>query len=60
MLVLVVCELGGGGIASATTYYVSASTGSDSNSGTSSGTPWQTVAQVNGQVFQPGDSILFR
>ncbi|MGD0908660.1 MAG: hypothetical protein ABSA96_13840, partial [Candidatus Acidiferrales bacterium] len=44
--------------ASATTYYVAAA-GSDSNSGTSSGTPWQTIAKVNGSTFSPGDSILF-
>ena len=46
--------------ASATTYYVSSSTGSDSNSGTSSAAAWQTVAKVNGQTFLPGDQILFR
>src|SRR5580658_8859044 len=42
-------------LASATTYYVSSSTGNDSNSGTSSSTAWQTIAHVNGQSFQPGD-----
>lgn len=46
--------------ASATSYYVSSSAGSDSNSGTSSAAPWQTVGHVNGQAFQPGDQILFR
>ena len=46
--------------AGATTYYVSASAGSDSNAGTSSGVAWQTVAKVNAQAFLPGDSILFR
>ena len=46
--------------ASATTYYVSSSTGSDSNSGTSSFAPWQTIGHVNGQTFNPGDSILFK
>ncbi len=44
--------------ARATIYYVAAA-GSDSNSGTSSGTPWQTIAKVNGSTFSPGDSILF-
>ncbi len=44
--------------ARATTYYVAAA-GSDSNSGTSSGAPWQTIAKVNGATFSPGDSILF-
>ncbi len=46
--------------ASATTYYVSSSTGNDANNGTSSSTAWQTIAHVNGQSFQPGDSILFK
>ena len=47
-------------MASATTYYVSSSAGSDANSGTSSGAAWQTVAKVNGQTFLAGDSILFK
>jgi hypothetical protein len=46
--------------AEATTYYVSSSTGSDTNMGTSASTPWQTIAHVNGQTFLPGDSILFK
>jgi len=46
--------------ASATTYYVSSSEGSDSNAGTSLGAAWQTMGKVNAQVFLPGDSILFR
>jgi hypothetical protein len=44
----------------ATTYYVSSSAGSDANAGTSSSAPWQTIGHVNGQIFQPGDSILFK
>jgi hypothetical protein len=44
----------------ATTYYVSSSTGSDANNGTATSTPWQTIAHVNAQTFQPGDSILFK
>jgi hypothetical protein len=47
-------------VASATTYYVSSSAGSDANNATSVTTPWQTIAHVNGQTFLPGDSILFR
>ncbi len=47
-------------IASATTYYVSSSTGNDANSGTSASAPWATIAHVNGQTFLSGDSILFR
>ncbi|MGA8761672.1 MAG: hypothetical protein WB562_02190, partial [Candidatus Sulfotelmatobacter sp.] len=48
-----------GAKAGATTYYVSSSTGNDANSGNSASTPWQTVAHVNAQTFQPGDAILF-
>jgi hypothetical protein len=39
-------------------YYI-ATTGSDSNNGTSTGTPWQTIAHVNAQTFSPGDTIHF-
>jgi len=46
--------------ASATTYYVSSSTGNDGNNGTSSSTAWQTITHVNAQSFNPGDSILFK
>jgi len=45
-------------VAGAATYYVSNS-GSDSNNGTSTSTPWQTCAKVNTFVFQPGDQVLF-
>ncbi len=47
------------GVASATTYYVSSSSGNDANGGTVSA-PWQTIAHVNGHTFLPGDSILFK
>jgi len=46
--------------AGATTYYVSFSVGNDTNNGTSTATPWQTIAHVNGQTFLPGDAILFK
>jgi hypothetical protein len=39
-------------------YFVSNS-GSDSNNGTTPNSPWQTIAHVNAQNFNPGDSILF-
>ncbi len=42
----------------ATTYYVAAA-GSDLNNGTSTGTPWQTIAKVNAATFSAGDSVLF-
>jgi hypothetical protein len=40
-------------------YYVSNS-GSDANNGTTTGSPWKTIAHVNAQSFNPGDSILFQ
>lgn len=42
-----------------TTYYVSA-TGSDANNGTSTSTPWQTIAKVNALTKVAGDQILFK
>lgn len=47
--------------AAATDYYVSA-TGNDANNGTSTATPWRTVARVNQATYtyQPGDRILFQ
>jgi len=47
--------------AAGTTYYVSncGVVGNDSNNGTSSSTPWLTIAKVNSSTFNHGDSILF-
>ncbi len=42
-----------------TTYYVSNS-GSDSNSGTSESSPWESLNKVNIYSFSPGDQILFK
>ncbi len=47
------------GSVSATNYYVNATTGNDSNNGTSPAFPWKTIAHVNAQTFQPGDNIYF-
>src|ERR1019366_10771500 len=44
---------------SATTYYIDCN-GADSNNGTSTSTPWQTIAKVNGSSFSPGDIVLFK
>ena len=46
----------------ATTYYVDncVAVGSDSDNGTSTSTPWLTIAHVNAQTFNAGDSVLFR
>lgn len=45
---------------SATTYYVSASSGDDRNSGAGLRSPWKTIARVNVQPLQPGDTVLLR
>jgi hypothetical protein len=42
----------------ATTYYVSPA-GRDSNNGTSTTSPWATIAKVDKTSFKAGDSILF-
>ena len=49
-------------IVSADTYYVDASDGDDSNSGTSPDQAWQSISKVNSEMwnFQPGDNILFQ
>ena len=44
---------------SGTTYYVSSSTGSDLNAGTSAALPWKTISKVNGLTLVPGDRVLF-
>ena len=41
-----------------TSYYVSNS-GNDSNNGTSTSTPWQSITKVNAATLSPGDSVLF-
>jgi hypothetical protein len=41
----------------ATSYYINNLTGSDSNSGTSSGAPWSTFNNVNSHTFVAGDNI---
>lgn len=43
-----------------TTYYVSSSTGSDSNDGKSPEKPFKTVEPVNNLSLQAGDNILFK
>ncbi|SEH55887.1 MULTISPECIES: LamG domain-containing protein [unclassified Leifsonia] len=45
--------------AGCTTYYVSSATGSDSNDGCSSTTPWQSLANVNATTFAAGNQLLF-
>ncbi len=43
--------------AGATTYYVSSSSGDDGNSGTSTGSPFETLAKVNTVTLAPGDQV---
>lgn len=41
-------------------FYVDSNGGSDSNSGTSSSTPWRSLNKVNSTTFKAGDVINFR
>ena len=41
-------------------YYIDSNGGSDANNGTNSGTPWQTLTNVNTKTFQPGDRIFLK
>ncbi|NMO97863.1 discoidin domain-containing protein [Paenibacillus lemnae] len=43
-----------------TDYYVDATSGSDSNAGTSPDSAWQSFEPVNVKVFKPGDRILLK
>lgn len=53
--------LSGTGIATPVSYYVSSSSGSDANSGTSPTTPWATLgAHVNGGTFGAGAVIYLK
>jgi hypothetical protein len=44
----------------ATTYYVDATSGLDSNNGTSTATAWKTIAKVNSAALKAGDFVLFK
>ncbi len=43
-----------------TIYYVSWSTGSDANNGTSMASPWKSLQKTENQLLNPGDKILFK
>jgi hypothetical protein len=58
--IFIILVLGFSRLAAGTTYYVSSSSGSDSNSGTAANAAWQTMAKVNARTFQAGDSILLK
>lgn len=42
------------------TYYVSSSTGNDTNSGTSISSPWKSLDRINTATLNPGDQVLFK
>lgn len=44
----------------AATYYVDATNGANSNTGTSQGLAWRSISKVNSSTFNPGDKILFK
>lgn len=44
----------------AANYYIDATGGNDSNSGTSTDQAWQTITKVNSQNFSSGDNIYFK
>lgn len=43
-----------------TTYYIDATGGNDSNSGTSPDAPWQSLEKASSVVYGAGDQILFK
>ncbi|MCK0472800.1 carboxypeptidase regulatory-like domain-containing protein [Halalkalibacter sp. APA_J-10(15)] len=43
-----------------TNFYVDATNGNDDNNGLTEESAWQTLDQVNGFAFEPGDKILFK
>ncbi|PZP50789.1 MAG: hypothetical protein DI598_04780 [Pseudopedobacter saltans] len=42
------------------TFYVSSSTGNDTNDGLSTSSPWKTFKKVSSMTYLPGDAILFK
>lgn len=42
------------------TYYVDSAAGADTNSGTSTAAPWQSLAKINATTFTQGDQILLK
>jgi len=57
----IIFVLGLSSMAAAATYYVSSSGGSDTNSGTSTSSPWKTfAAHINGGTFAAGDVIYLK
>jgi hypothetical protein len=59
-LIIIFLTMPLGSLVWAAIYYVDATNGSDSKSGSSESAPWKTIAKVNTSRFNPGDQILFR
>ena len=57
---LVVCLAAVTSTVAAVDYYVDDTGGSDTNTGTSAGAAWQTLAKFSATIFQPGDRIFFK
>lgn len=60
ILVATLVAAGPAQAATCTTYYVSSSAGSDSNTGCSASAPWKTLAKVNATTFSAGNQIFFQ
>src|SRR6185369_56254 len=60
LIALLGTVLGVASMAGATSYYVDATAGNDSNSGLSAGAAWKTIGKVNAATFAAGDQILFK
>ena len=60
LLAVAFMQFGSVGAAGAATYYVDSVSGADSNSGTSTSAPWQSLSKVNSVTFQAGDVINFK
>ncbi len=60
VLTLFLFTLLSGGHLWATTYYVDATNGIDTNLGTQENWAWKTIHKVNGSTFAPGDEIFFK
>ena len=59
ILFCITLAVAGMGNLTAADYYIDP-TGNDSNSGTSTAAPWQSLGKVNATVFQPGDNVFFK
>ena len=59
-LVAAACLALGLGRAAGAVYYIDSESGDDARGGLAPAQAWKSLEKVNGQVFQPGDQILFK